>query len=238
MYKYYTFIVALLTTMVVLADDTITPPDIDTLAPVPIDTTIATLVRVTSADEMRVGGQYVFCRNGRVLTESSSSPTPTTDLWRTDSLTGKEQYVWTLTLAIGQHFVVGGQYNLYLGNPKGSDLKCETGITAYWGFDFAEDSTATILSNNNRFIGEKTAFSGQYIAPSKSLLSAYPHDFIIYRLEFPKLPEPEEPEEPETTAVSSPSAQEGEQGRRFIHESQVLIETHGHTYTLTGQQLH
>lgn len=229
---------ALFTAASVLADDTITPLDMDTLAPVPIDTTIATLVRVTSADGMHVGGQYVFCRNGRVLTESSSSPTPTTDLWRTDSLTGKEQYVWTLTLAIGQHFVVGGQYNLYLGNPKGSDLKCETGITAYWGFDFAEDSTATILSNTNRFIGEKTAFSGQYIAPSKSLLSAYPHDFIIYRLEFPKLPEPEEPEEPETTAVSSPSVREGEQSRRFIHESQVLIETNGHIYTLTGRQLH
>ena len=204
---------------------------------VPVDTTIATLARVTSAEGILSDGQYIFCRNGRVLIESVSSPLPTTDLWRTDSLTGDETYIWKLVPLGSNAFHVVGHYGLYLSNPKGTDLVSTISPQTRWTFEFAEDSTATICTVNTstrRFIGEKPAYSGKYTAPSYvDYLSSYPHDFIIYRLVFPH---PEQPETPESTALGNPSFR-GEKGRLVLRNGTVLIEQNGQIFNLLGTRL-
>jgi len=219
-----TLILSLLTALLAMADET----------------PLATLIRVTSAEEILSDGQYIFCRNGRALIESASSPIPSTDVWRTDSLAGDELYLWTLLPLGANEFYIIGHYGLYLSNPKSNELKSTTSQQTRWTFEFAEDSTAMIRSANDRFIGEKTAFSGQYIAPAYSNRSYYPHDFIIYRLAFPQPEEPKDPEDPEeteSTALSGPSLQGEEQGRLFLHNGTFLILRNSHTYTLTGRQL-
>lgn len=199
---------------------------------------LASLVRVTSAEEMHANEQYIFARNGRVLIESASSPLPTTADWRTDSLTGDETYIWTLvTLGSTEGFYIVGHYGLYLSNPKSSELMSTVSPQTRWTFEFAEDSTATICTTNTspvRFIGEKPAYSGQYTAPSVSSLSSYPHDFIIYRLVFPH---PEPAEDPESTAIHQPSSPSHHSGTLLLRNGTILIEQNGVQYNVLGTRL-
>lgn len=190
--------------------------------------TPAFLTRVGSEEDLLSSRQYVFCRNNRVLLESAVAPLPTTDVWRTDSLYGTEGYVWTLTRTI-QGYLIGGQYSLFL-ILKNNNAVCDPAATTSWTFTFAEDSTATIVSGS-RFLGETSAFSGQYKAysNSSSYLAAYPHDFTIYRLDYPK------PEDPEPTSlVRSPLSVSV---CKKIVNGQLVITRDNRSYTILGRPL-
>lgn len=188
---------------------------------------------LTRVDSVKAGDRLIFERNGAVLTMLASSPLPATTNWQTTGLTGTEEYVWTLR-SVGDEFLICGQYDLYLLNLSNGDLKCGGLLngTTYWTFAFAEDSTATISTSANRFIGETSAYSYQYKTYAKSSLASYGHDFTVWRLD--RIPD-EDPTGIEE--IDSSSLQGGDRGRLVILNGQIFIQRGEKIYTLQGQEV-
>ena len=188
---------------------------------------------LTRVNSVKAGDRLIFERNGAVLTMFASSPLPATTNWQTTGLTGTEEYVWTLR-SVGEEFLICGQYDLYLLNLSNGELKCGGLLngTTYWTFAFAEDSTATISTSANRFIGETSAYSYQYKTYAKSSLASYGHDFSVWRLD--RIPD-EDPTGIEE--IDSSSLQGGDRGRLILHSGQLLITRDGKTFNVLGTRI-
>ena len=200
---------------------------------IPQDSTFLTLV-----DTVKAGDQIVIERNGAVLYEQvpKNGIITATESFVTTNLTGEELYVWTLLQGL-KGLYLGGQGNFWLNNTSGANFTLDYNAPqTQWIFEFAEDSTATIVSTANRFIGETGAYTYQFKTYTKNntYLSAYGHEFRIYRLDRPV---PPDPEPTGTEEIDSSSLQGGDRCRLILHSGQLLITRDGKTYSLLGTRI-
>ena len=195
---------------------------------IPQDSTFLTLVT-----SVKSGDRVVFERNGAVLDEQSpkSGALLTTTSFVTTNLTGGESYVWTILKGTGGMYI-GSRNGFYINNASNNNFTLDyDALITPWTFEFAEDSTATIWSSANHFFGETASYSGMYKAYSKLYLSAYGHDFRIYRLDR------RQPDEPEPTAIDHPTTNGPKPTTKTIENGMVIIHHNGKRFNILGQTI-